>query len=144
MTAPPILSTSVGAGSPGRRRSFGLDTMQPANAATIEAEVLRILAAEAPHVLTIRPSTQPDRARPAGHRAVPAFVGGTPDLLLLFPGGRSLCLKIRTQAERLSHDHVAFGHLCRHRDIPYVVVRSVAEARRALGQVDQTLKGARS
>jgi hypothetical protein len=115
-----------------RRRGFGLDTSLPADPALIEAEVLRLLAARAPDALVLRPSERPDRPVPSGHRAVPAFVGGAPDLLLLLPGGKSFCLKIRTQAERLSREQAAFGDLCRQRGIPYAVVRSLAEARAAL------------
>jgi hypothetical protein len=127
-----------------RRRGFGLETPLPADPALIEAEVLRLLSTRAPEVLAIRPSAKPDRAIPPGHRAVPAFVSGTPDLLLLLPGGKSFCLKIRAQAERLSRDQAAFGDLCRERGIPYVVVRSLAEARAALLRVGVSIEEARS
>lgn len=117
-----------------RRRGFGLDTPLPADPAIIEAQVLRLLAGTRPEILAIRPSTTPDRQRPPGHRTAPAFVAGVPDLLLLLPGGKTACLKIRTQAERLSRDEVAFGDLCRQRAIPFAVVRSLAEARAALAR----------
>ena len=114
-----------------RRRGFGLDTLLPADPAVIEAQVLRLLAGT-PDVLAVRPAASPDRARPPGHRPAPAYPKGAPDLLLLLPGGRSACLKIRTQAERASRDEAAFADLCRQRRIPYAVVRSAAEARAAL------------
>ena len=115
-----------------RRRGFGLDTLLPADPGIIEAQVLRLLSDAAPDVLAIRPSAKPDRPAPVGHRAVPPFVPGAPDLLLLLPGGRTACLKIRTQAERLSPEQAAFSDLCRQRRIPFAVVRSLAEARAAL------------
>ena len=124
------------------RRRFGLDTLLPADPAVIEAGVLRLLASCAPHVLVVRPSAHPDRPSPAGHRPVPTFVSGAPDLLLLLPGGRSACLKIRTQAMRLTRDQAGFASLCQERGIPFAVVRSVAEARDALGRLGITVEGA--
>jgi hypothetical protein len=115
-----------------RRRGFGLDTPLPANPAIVEAQILRLLSAADPQVLALRPSSRPDRAPAPGHRAAPTFVAGVPDLLLLLPAGRSACLKIRTQAERLSRDETAFRDLCRQRGIPFAVVRSVEEAKVAL------------
>ena len=114
------------------RRRFGLDTLLPADPAVIEAGVLRLIGDIAPDAIPVRPASQPDRASPVGHRPVPAFVAGAPDLLLLLPGGRSACLKIRTQAMRLTADQASFGALCEERGIPFAVVRSVEEARAAL------------
>lgn len=125
-----------------RRRRFGLDTLLPADPAVIEADILRLLARIEPDVITVRPSPSPDRARPAGHRPVPSFLPGQPDLLLLMPGGRTACLKIRTQAMRLSREQASFGDLCAQRGIPFVVVRSVAEARDALKRLGLAEKGA--
>ncbi len=119
-------------GSAIRRRGFGLDTLLPADPTLVEAGVLRLLSSDAPEVIAIRPANQPDRPPSPGHRAVPSFVAGAPDLLLLLPGGKSACLRIRSQAERLSRDQVAFRDLCGQRGIPYAVVRSLAEARSAL------------
>jgi hypothetical protein len=125
-----------------RRRRFGLDTLLPADPAVIEADILRLLARLEPDVITVRPSPSPDRPRPAGHRPVPSFLPGQPDLLLLLPGGRSACLKIRTQAMRLSRDQASFGDLCAQRGIPFAVVRSAAEARDALRRLGLEEKGA--
>ncbi len=134
MTAP-ARSASGGATPIQRRRRFGLDTLLPADPAVIEAEILRFLARLDPAVIIVRPSPAPDRPPPAGHRPVPAFVPGPPDLLLLLPGGRTACLKIRTQAMRLTRDQASFGELCTQRGIPFAVVRSVAEARHALARL---------
>lgn len=114
------------------RRRFGLDTVLPADARVVEAQVLRLLAAADAEVIVVRPSETPDRAPPHGHRAVPSLPPGAPDLLLLGPEGRAACLKIKTQAERLSRDQAAFAALCRRRGVPFAVVRSLAEARAAL------------
>lgn len=115
-----------------KRRRFGLDTVLPADPAVIEGEVLRLLRAEAPDLLSVRPSAAPDRRPAPGHRAVPRFVRGVPDLLLLAPGGRSACLSIRAQADRPTADQLAFQDLCRQRGIPFAAVRSGPEARAAL------------
>jgi hypothetical protein len=128
-----IASMTKTASSPAPRRRFGLETLLPTDPAIIEAQVLRLLARH-PEVLAVRPSASPDRPVRAGHRPGPAFVPGAPDLLLLLPGGRTICLKIRTQAERLSRQEAVFGDLCRERGIPFAVVRSVAEARAALAR----------
>lgn len=126
--------TRLGAERPRIRRRFGLDTVLAADPAVIEAEVLRLLATLDPAVLAVRPSTHPDRVVSPGHRAAPAFVPGAPDLLLLLPGGRTACLKIRSQAMRLTRDERAFGDLCQQRGIPFAIVRSAAEARTALAR----------
>lgn len=94
--------------------------------------MLRLLAEADPNLVIVRPSQQPDRVPPPGHRPVPALPSGAPDLLLLGPEGRAACLKIKTQADRLSRDQTAFADLCRRRGIPYAVVRSLDEARAAL------------
>ena len=67
-----------------------------------------------------------------GHRTPPPFVRGVPDLVLLLPRGRTACLRIKTQADRLSREQVMFGDLCRQQGIPFAVVRSAPEARDAL------------
>lgn len=126
--------TTLGAERPRARRRFGLDTVLATDPAVIEAEVLRLLATLEPAVLAVRPSPHPDRAPPPGHRAVPAFVPGAPDLLLLLPGGRTACLNIRSQAMRLTREQRAFGDLCQQRGIPFAIVRSAAEARAALAR----------
>lgn len=121
--------------SPGpspRRRRFGLDTVLPADARIVEAQVLRMLADAGPDLIVVRPSDRPDRAPPQGHRAVPPLPPGAPDLLVLGPDGRAACLKIKTQAGRLSRDQSAFADRCRERRVPFAVVRSLAEARAAL------------
>ena len=73
---------------------------------------------------------------------MPTFVSGVPDLLLLLPGGRSACLKIRTQAMRLTREQAGFASLCQQRGIPFAVIRSVAEARDALHRLGITVEGA--
>lgn len=117
---------------PPRRRRFGLDTVLPADAGTIEADVLRLLAEAGPDLIVVRPSDRPDRVPAPGHRAPPPLPAGAPDLLLLGPEGRAVCLKIKTQAGRLSRDQAGFADLCRGRRVPFAVVRSLAEARAAL------------
>lgn len=117
-----------------RRTRFALETVLPSDRAVIEADVLRFLHERAPAVLAVRPSSAPDRPPLPGHRAVPALPRGAPDLVLLAPGGRTACLKIRTQAEGLTRDEAAFADLCRQQGIPFAAVRSVAEAATALGR----------
>jgi hypothetical protein len=136
------LKPSTSSPSAPQRRRFGLDTTLPADPAVIEAGVLRLIGAIAPDAIAMRPAPRPDRAPPAGHRPVPAFVPGAPDLLLLLPGGRTACLKIRTQAMRLTRDQASFGALCQERGIPFAVVRSVEEARIALAALGFDSKGA--
>ena len=70
-------------------------------------------------------------------RAAPVKRGvERPDLLLLAPGGRSLFLKVKPQAEDLSRAHRAFADLCRGCAVPLLVVRSLAEARQAFDRLD--------
>ncbi len=115
-----------------RRGRFALDTVLPADPALIEADVLRLLRDRAPAVLAVRPSAAPDRPPVPGRRGAPAFPRGAPDLVLLAPGGRTACVKIRTQAARPTRDEAAFEDLCRQQGIPFAVVRSAAEAAEAL------------
>lgn len=115
-----------------RRARFALDTILPADPALIEAEVLRLLQDRAPAVLAVRPSASPDRPPVPGRRKTPVFPRGAPDLVLLAPGGRTACVKIRTQAARPTRDEAAFEDLCRQQGIPFAVVRSAAEADEAL------------
>lgn len=115
-----------------RRARFALDTVLPADPALIEADVLRLLQDRAPSVLAVRPSASPDRPPVPGRREAPAFPRGAPDLVLLAPGGRTACVKIRTQAARPTRDEAAFEDLCRQQGIPFAVVRSAAEAAEAL------------
>lgn len=115
-----------------RRARFALDTVLPADPALIEADVLRLLQDRAPAVLAVRPSSAPDRPPVPGRRGAPAFPRGAPDLVLLAPGGRTACVKIRTQAARPTRDEAAFEDLCRQQGIPFAVVRSAAEAAEAL------------
>ena len=125
-TAPSIRAAA------GRRRAFSLDTALPADPAVLEAQILRLLSEAAPAIIAIRPSNSPERAPRDGHRTPPPFVKGVPDLILLLPRGRTACLRIKTQADRLSREQVMFGDLCRQRGIPFAVVRSAPEARDAL------------
>lgn len=115
-----------------RKRDFSLDTALPADPAVLEAQVLRLLSEAAPAIIAIRPSDNPERAARDGHRTPPPFVKGVPDLILLLPQGRTACLRIKTQANRLTREQVMFGDLCRQRGIPFAVVRSAPEARDAL------------
>lgn len=115
-----------------RRSRFALDTVLPADPALIEADVLRLLQDRAPAVLAVRPSASPDRPQVPGRREAPALPRGAPDLVLLAPGGRTACVKIRTQAARPTRDEAAFEDLCRQQGIPFAVVRSAAEAAEAL------------
>ncbi len=117
-----------------RSRGFGLDSPLPADPAIVEAQILRLLSTAEPDLIVVRPARDPEHARPPGHRAVPAFVAGVPDLLLLGRSGKVACLKIKTQAARLSPDQAAFGDLCRQLGIPFAVVRSLNEARSALAR----------
>lgn len=116
------------------RTRFALDTVLPADAALIEADVLRLLQDRAPEVLAVRPSAAPDRPAMPGRRAVPTLPRGVPDLVLLAPGGRSACLRIRTQAARPTRDEAGFEDLCRQQGIPFAVVRSAGEAEAALAR----------
>ena len=122
-----------------RRRGFGLDSPLPADPRIVEAQILRLLRNGSPEVIVVRPSRAPDHAPKAGHRPVPAFLDGTPDLLLLAPGGRVACLKIRTQAIPLSRAEQAFAGLCRQHAIPFAAVRSLAEAHAALARFGMPL-----
>ncbi len=126
------MRTAHAPGAAPRRRRFGLDTVLPADPLVVEAQVLRMLAAADPSLIVVRPSDRPDRVPPDGHRPVPGLPPGAPDLLLLGSQGRTACLKIKTQAARLSRDQAAFADLCRARDVPFAVVRSPGEARAAL------------
>ncbi len=117
---------------PRLRTRFALETVLPSDPAILEADVLRVLRAQAPDIITVRPSTSPDRPVVPGHRAVPSLPRGAPDLVLLAPGGRTACLRIRTQAARPSSDERAFQDLCRQQNIPFAIVRSAGEAASAL------------
>lgn len=126
------MSRPLGSAARQRRTRFALDTALPADPALIEADVLRLLQDRAPAVLAVRPSASPDRPPVPGRRKAPAFPRGAPDLVLLAPGGRTACVKIRTQAARPTREEAAFEDLCRQQGIPFAVVRSVEEAAAAL------------
>ena len=112
-----------------RRRRFGLDTPLPADRAIIERSILRHLRAQRPAVVAF--PLQADR-RPSGAGLAGA---GAPDLLLLAPGGRTVFVRIKLQAETLPRAHRAFADLCRACGVPLVVVRSLAEAQAAFDRL---------
>jgi hypothetical protein len=112
--------TEAGAPQPAkRRRGFGLDSPLPADRRVILRAVLRHLAEERPAVIALTLSGR----------------GGTPDLMLLAPKGRSLFVTIKPQAEDLTRAHRAFADLCRAAAVPLVVVRSLPEARQAFDRL---------
>ncbi|MBE7220367.1 MAG: hypothetical protein INR64_18005 [Caulobacteraceae bacterium] len=114
--------TEAGAEAPPptkRRRGFGLDSPLPADRRVILRAVLRHLAEERPAVVALTLSGS----------------GGTPDLMLLAPKGRSLFVTIKPQAEDLTRAHRTFADLCRAAAVPLVVVRSLPEARQAFDRL---------
>ena len=115
-----------------QHRRFGLDAPLPADRQVIERAILRHIREyrRSVVVLGLGKQASPQRDRTA-YDAV-QLAAGAPDLLLLMPGGRVAFLTIKTQAQDLSRAQRAFGDVCRERAIPLHVVRSLAEARRAL------------
>ncbi|MCW6507727.1 VRR-NUC domain-containing protein [Lichenifustis flavocetrariae] len=112
------------------RRKFGLDAPLPADRRIIERALLRHLAECRPEVVVLALRQDTSRPDTAANAPIPVSAG-VPDLLLLAPKGRSLFVKIKTQAEDLSRADRAFADLCQQRGIPLVVVRCLPEARRA-------------
>lgn len=113
------------------RRRFGLDTPLPADRRVVRRAILRHLAESRAAVVPLS-LAGPTPDGPAARAPIEA---GLPDLLLLAPGGRLVFLKIKTQAEELSRAHRAFADLCRERAVPFVVVRSLPEAKRAFDRL---------
>lgn len=109
-----------------RRRRFGLEAPLPADPHVIERAVLRHLAEHHPAVLALAVTRAATPEKGGPHVDVAA---GVPDLLLLYPGGRLACLKIKTQAQTLSTAQKAFADLCRGQGIPFHIVRSLSEGR---------------
>ncbi len=114
-----------------KRRGFGLDSPLPADRRIILRAVLRHLATERPAVVVLGLGAETPVPRTAAGRVNPE----APDLLLLAPGGRSVFVKIKLQAEDLTRDHRAFADLCRSCAVPLVVVRSLPEARQAFDRL---------
>lgn len=112
-----------------RRRRFGLDAPLPADRAIVERSILRHLTEQRPAVVVFSLRTDP---RAADARSIGA---GTPDLLLLAPGGRAIFVRIKLQAETLTRPQHAFADVCRGCGVPLLVVRSLAEARAAFDRL---------
>jgi hypothetical protein len=116
------------------RRKFGLDTPLPADPRIVERAILRHIAECRPTfvALALKGECPREAAGLHGEGCRITLEAGVPDLMLMLPGGRLAFLKIKTQAQDLSQAHRAFADLCRERDIPLAVVRSLSEARPVL------------
>lgn len=57
---------------------------------------------------------------------------GTPDLCIVFQGGRLLWLEVKTAKGKLSPSQREFRGECYRLEIPYAVVRSVEDVEKAL------------
>ena len=114
-----------------RRRGFGLDSPLPADRRVILRALLRHLAEERPDVVVLG---RGDRLAPPSAATAPDAIG-SPDLLLLAPGGRTVFVTVKPQAAALTRAHRAFAALCRSCAVPLVVVRSLPEACRAFDRL---------